>query len=183
MTCVVGTKSRSGVIIAADSLGSAGWDCEVRRDPKVGRVKEYVFGYCGSFRLGQVLLYDFDPPIPPKRKAPDVYRFLVSEFIPVLREECNRAGLLHKDDNVEGLENSSFLIGIYSNLFYVEGDFQVGWPHHPYASVGCGAPYALGAMYAGYKAKKRGEDLLMLGLVAAETYSNGVRSPFIFESN
>lgn len=183
MTCIVGTRSRKGVILGGDSLGSAGLDCEVRNDPKVGRVGDYVFGYCGSYRMGQVLLYDFDPPEPSRRTAPEVFRFLVSEFIPTLREAMAIAGVTKVENSVEELDCASFLVGIYGNLFYVDQDYQVGWPSTNYWAVGSGAPYAIGSMYTAYKAKKRGEDLLMTGLTAAETFNAGVRAPFTFESN
>jgi ATP-dependent protease HslVU (ClpYQ) peptidase subunit len=183
MTCIVATKCKHGVILAGDSLGAAGWDCEIRRDPKVGKVDKYVFGFTGSYRLGQVLLYDFDPPTPKKGSALDIYRFLVAEFVPALRKKCLAAGILQEKYNIQEFDGGGFIIGIYNHIFYVEQDLQVGWPTQPFTAIGCGAAYALGAMYVSYKAKKRGKDLLMAGLTTAEMFSNGVRSPFVFESN
>ena len=183
MTCIVATRSRKGVIIGGDSLGSDGYGSTVRQDPKVGRVGEYLFGFCGSFRVGQVLLFDFDPPEPSRKTAPEIYRFLVAEFIPKLRETMLGAGVLKIEDKIEEFDGAAFIIGIHSHMFYVEEDLQVGWPNTPYFSVGSGEDYAMGAMYNAYKQKKRGEDLLMAGLNAAEQFSVGVGGPFIFESN
>lgn len=183
MTCIVGTKCRKGVIIGGDSLGVAGYDCAIRKDPKVGRVGEYVFGYSGSYRMGQVLLYDFDPPEPSRKTAPEVFQFMVSEFVPILRETMKDAAIMKNTSGIEEFDNAEFLVGIHSNLFHVGVDFQIGWPAHPFDAAGCGENFAIGAMHMAYKNKKRGEDLLIAGLSTAETFSAGVRAPFIFESN
>jgi len=183
MTCIVGTRSRKGVILGGDSLASSGLEREVRKDPKVGIVGEYVFGYSGSYRMGQVLLYDFDPPEPDRKTGPEVFEFLVTEFIPTLREAMSGAGVTKLDSSVEELGGANFLLGVYGHLFYVDDDYQVGWPSTPYWSIGSGREYATGAMYTAYKAKKRGEDLLSVGLTAAEAFNSGVGGPFTYESN
>lgn len=183
MTCVVATRERGSVTVGADSLGSAGYDCEIRRDPKVGPVGPYIIGYCGSFRLGQIVLYDFEPPEPAYKSADYLYSFMVTEFIAKLRETLGEAGFMSVKNNVEEIEGE-LLFGIYGQIFYVQSDLQVGWPTQSYAAVGAGAPYAVGAMHVAYRRlKKRGIALLDMGLSAAELYSSAVRGPFIYESN
>ena len=184
MTCIVATRERGSVTIGADSLGASGYDYEIRKDPKVGCVGPYIFGYSGSFRIGQVLLYDFDPPEPAYKTASYLYPFMVTEFVGKLRETLKCAGVMEIKDSVEEMESADFCVGIHGQIFYVQSDLQVGWPSQAYAAIGCGAPYALGAMHLAYKhLGKRGETLLWSGLEAAEAFSAAVRSPFVFESN
>lgn len=51
MTCIVGLAHGGKVYLGADSAGLAGDELTPRRDPKVFRVGEFVFGY-GSLARG-----------------------------------------------------------------------------------------------------------------------------------
>lgn len=181
MTCIVAARCTDYVMMGCDSLGSSGWDCEVRKDPKMGKVGDYLLGYSGSYRLGQVLLYDFDPPAIESRDGHKLYSFIVSKFIPKLRDTLVGAGAIKETNKIQELDGASFIIGIGSHIFVVGLDFQVAWPSLPYAAIGCGAPYAIGAMYLGHKSRFSGQALLQSGLEAATKFSNGVRGPFLFK--
>ena len=183
MTCIVATRERGSITVGADSLGSSDYDCEVRRDPKIGCVGPYIFGYAGSFRVGQIILYDFEPPEPAYKTADYLYPFMVTEFISKLRDTLKDAGAMSIKNMAEEVDGGDIIIGIHGQIFYIQCDLQVGWPNQPFAAIGSGAPYALGAMHSAYKLKKRGNMLLYAGLEAAEAFSTGVRPPFIFESN
>lgn len=52
MTCIVGIVDNGKVYMGADSLGVGGLSKRVRKDPKLFRVGEFVFGYTSSFRMG-----------------------------------------------------------------------------------------------------------------------------------
>jgi len=184
MTCIVATRERGSVIVGADSLGASDYDYEIRRDPKVGKVGPYIFGYAGSFRLGQILLYDFEPPEPVYKTVTYLYPFMVTEFVSRLRETLKELGALEIKNGMEEMSGAEFIVGIHGQIFYVQSDLQVGWPSNAFASVGCGAPYALGGMYAGYgKRGLRGRKLLTVGLETAEVFCAGVKPPFVFETN
>lgn len=84
MTCIVGIQHRRRVVIAGDSAGVAGYSVTVRADEKVFERDGYLFGFCGSFRMGNILRYTAELPPPPPRGA-DLDAFLVREFVPAIR--------------------------------------------------------------------------------------------------
>lgn len=173
MTCIAGIAQNGVVYIGGDSAGVDGFDLVVRADEKVFVNGPYAFGFCGSFRLGQLLHYAFDPP-PPRTK--DLSRFMVTTFINAVRKCLLDGGLAEKDDNVETAPGK-FLVGVRGRLFCVEEDYQVGEPDLPYAAVGCGDQIANGALYVQSKSMKP-KDRILQALAAAQRFSGGVRAPF-----
>ena len=69
-------------------------------------------------------------------------------------------------------------MGTHGRLFFVSADYQVGEPADPYAAVGCGDGYALGALHATEGGRMAPQRRLDAALAAAERFSNGVRGPF-----
>ena len=55
MTCVIGLEHKGEVYIGADSAATSGWAVSATRLPKVFLVNEFLIGYAGSFRMGQLL--------------------------------------------------------------------------------------------------------------------------------
>jgi 20S proteasome alpha/beta subunit len=57
MTIIVGYKTDTGVWLAADSAGSAGWNRSYRVDKKIFIAHGIGYGYTSSYRMGQILQY------------------------------------------------------------------------------------------------------------------------------
>jgi ATP-dependent protease HslVU (ClpYQ) peptidase subunit len=172
MTCIVGLRQGGKVYIGGDSAGIAGWDVTIRADPKVFVAGDYAMGFTTSFRLGQLLQYRLKLPKPPSAQK-KLYPFMVSEFVEAVRECLKTGGVATKDKESE--QGGQFLVGVSGRLFIVEGDYQVAEPVAPFAAIGSGAPYALGAL-----AISRGSPLSRVrqALSVAERFSAGVRAPF-----
>lgn len=171
MTCIVGLTSKGKVYIGADSAGVAGLNLQVRADCKVFTTKEFAFGFCGSFRMGQLLRYSFKPP----RRHPetDLYKYMVTDFINEVRKTLKDGGYAAKKDDIE--KGGFFLVGHAGRLFYIESDYQVGEAATPYNATGCGAPFAIGSLFS---SKGEAEKRIREALDAAEANSAGVRGPF-----
>jgi hypothetical protein len=107
MTCIVGLAHGGKVYLGADSAGLAGDELTPRRDPKVFRVGEFVFGYTTSFRMGQVLRYGFTPPTQPEGMI--AHEYLCTHVVDALRQAFQRAGCATVNSGVETCGN--FLIG------------------------------------------------------------------------
>ena len=69
--------------------------------------------------------------------------------------------------------SGSFLVAHKDRLFRIDDDFQVAEALSGCDAVGCGADFALGALYA------MPEKNVLKALEAAEFLANGVRRPFI----
>jgi hypothetical protein len=176
MTCVAGIVEKGTIYLGADSCGSDGrLSKQNRKDEKVFVSGEFVMGFTSSFRMGQVLRYNFNPPPIHDEALEDLMRYMVGEFIPAVRNALKEAGYTHIEDNVE--DGGTFLVGVRGRLFQVENDFQVGERHEPYTAIGCGDDLALGALFV---TKGSPRQRLKKALEAAEKFSAGVQRPFNF---
>lgn len=189
MTCIVGIETTEGTYLLADSLGSAGWDCTHRRDGKLHELRAaqpgvagIALGFTSSYRMGQALGYglrswaaDVVAPAPADR-----HEWMVLTFVPKVRELLDDAGALRTKEGVE--TGGTFLVAIGGTLFEVSDDLQVGSFEDGYGAVGCGEPYAIGALHARLdsvgKVERRDPDVrfaaAQAAMRAAFRYSNGV---------
>jgi len=175
MTCIAGIVNNGNVHIGGDSAGVAGLDLQVRSDAKVFINGSFIFGFTSSFRMGQLLRYDFAPPARPENMSVD--KFMVSVFTRALRECLKAGGFAKIKDNVE--DAGTFLVGFRGRLFQIADDFQVGEAADGFDAVGCGGPYARAVLYETRNSKLSARARILHALAAAERFSAGVRRPFI----
>jgi ATP-dependent protease HslVU (ClpYQ) peptidase subunit len=171
VTCIVGIEYDGGVVIGADSAGVAGYSITVRADTKVFRNSEYVMGFTGSFRMGQLLRYSLIPPLPENW---DVDRFMATDFVQAVRECLRDGGYARNDSGSE--QGGVFLVGIRGRLYRIDVDYQIGRSVDNYEAVGSGEEFALGAMFA--SAHLPPEERARLALEAAAHHSSAVCPPF-----
>lgn len=174
MTVIAGLVDNGTVLIGGDSAGVAGYQMVVRRDTKTFINGPYVFGFAGSFRMGQILRHSFTPPTP--QTDVDIERFMCTTWIDAVRLALKDAAWAQVHDGQE--TGGTFLVGIQARLFEVCSDYQVGEAADGYSAVGCGDDVALGALYATAETGLSAEERVVLALRAAERYSAGVRGPF-----
>lgn len=144
MTCIVGLEHKGRVYIGGDSAGTAGnMHQRLRKDKKVFIRGPFIIGFCGSFRMGQLLQHTMALPVPNPERT-DV-GFMVNEFV-----DSVRACLSEENKHLVGDNKLSpyFLVGYNGKLFNIQGDYQVGQPEAGFDAVGSGADIAIGAMFA-----------------------------------
>jgi len=183
MTCVVGIADNGKVWMGADSAAVSGWDTRVSTVPKVFHRGKFLIGYTTSFRMGQLLQYkldiiDLETQI---SQYETLIEFMVDHFVPEIQTLFSENGFSKIDNNVE--QGGTFLVGLRGELFTIHSDYQVQNCIPPYDAIGCGANYALGALYITYKTNSSGnvirpERIIKESLQAAATFSNGVEKPF-----
>lgn len=182
MTCIVAVTDGKRIVMGGDSAGVGGFSLTVRKDKKVfKRIDEsqttWLFGFTTSFRMGQLIQYELVLPQVNAKARADLYGFMVTKFIPSLRTCLKNGGYAGKKEEVE--RGGTFLVGLLGRIFEIEGDYQVGEPAELFYSVGCGHDLAKGSLCSTKQIKdlrKRAHQ----ALVAAETFSSGVRGPFEF---
>ena len=82
MTCIVAIVQKGDIYMGSDSLGSTSYgDTTVRKDDKIFVNREYIIGYCGSFRMGQLLKYSRLPIMPKEFKGENLHRFMCTVFV------------------------------------------------------------------------------------------------------
>lgn len=176
MTCIVAVTCNGKVWMGADSAGVNGLALTSRLDPKIYRVGQFLLGFTSSFRMGQLLGYQFVPPPRPADCA--LERYMATAFIDALRATLKAGGYARTKDGAE--EAGQFLAATEGRIFNVECDYQVGERRCGFDAVGCGAELALGSLHSTqglYDPTKR----VWTALCAAEEFSAGVRRPFQIE--
>jgi len=173
MTCIIGLEHDGKVYMGGDSAAVSGWDITPTAEPKVfWRFDGFLIGYTTSFRMGQLLQYDLTIP---KHDDREDMRYLVTQFIPAVRE-CLRAGGFTKIvDNQE--EGGLFLVGYRGKVYEVDSEFQVLHNSRGVAAIGCGASYAIGAL-AAMPPNADPHAAIIKALEIAGTYSAAVCAPY-----
>jgi ATP-dependent protease HslVU (ClpYQ) peptidase subunit len=177
MTCVVGLVHSGKVFIGGDSAGvDEAFGMQVRADRKVFKNGDMVFGFAGSFRMGNLLQHALE--VPPHHPEDDPHKYMVTDFINAVRDCLKKGGVAARSDEVIEEVNGAFLVGYRGRLFLIDSDYQVGETIHGYAAHGCGADIALGSI-----GSTKGEPRARIkkALDMAERHSAGVRAPFHIE--
>jgi len=174
MTCVIGLEHNDTVYVGADSAGIAGYEIATRVDEKIFTKEEFIMGFAGSFRMGQLLRYALN--IPEQSARIDDMQYLVTDFMDAVRTCYRDKGFLTKSEEVESSPEGTFILGYHGKLYTIEEDFQVGRVAEEYVAMGCGSSIALGAMHACNLVDPI--ERITCALEAAAKFSAGVRGPF-----
>lgn len=167
MTCIAGIRAKDGTVyIGGDSCACDTDSVVVRRDPKVFRTNGgLLLGFCGSYRLGQVVRYHMPAFDPTPYSA---FEAMVTQFVPALRATVEKHGV-DEDD-------WSLLVAYNGGLFEVCDDYQVGESADGFAAIGSAYTYALGSLHstAGHPERR-----IRKALSAAVRFSKTVLPPFL----
>ena len=89
MTCIVGLVENNKVYIGGDSAGVSGYDVQLRADEKVFTNGEFIMGFTSSFRMGQILRYDFKYPDRFENIDDDeyLYKYWINEVIKTMKKK------------------------------------------------------------------------------------------------
>ena len=169
MTIVVGYKTKNKVVIAADSQGTAGYDKSNRADQKVFVTHGIGYGFCGSYRMGQIIKFHSTKLKLPKHEP---YGFVVTDLVPMWRRLLAKHGSLYKSENIDG-NLGSFILAVNGHLFTVESDFQVAEQEELFTAQGCGAAYALGSLFTTASVDMPIKDKVICAITAAQAFSSG----------
>lgn len=179
MTCIAGVVEGARVLIGGDSGAIDGeYALTVRADQKVFRNGEFLFGFCGSWRMGQLLRYAFTPPKQPRRQ--DTYRYMVTTFVDAVRDCLKKGGHARKEHDEEAFAGL-FMVGYRGRIFTIDSDYQVCESVDGFAAIGVGAPIACGALFAN-DGRMHAKQRVRQALEAAERHSVGVRRPFFIQA-
>lgn len=175
MTCIVGLIEDDAVWIGGDSCGSDENSYMIRKDSKVFLHDDFIYGFCSSFRAGQVLKYKFVEPV---NDGLDVDEYLHGPWMSELRKTIVENGCLTSDNGIE--LGSNFMVGYSGRLFIVESDFQIAESVLDFVSIGSGSDFALGSLFT-VDERWPAEDKIRTALLAAESFTGTVKSPFVIE--
>lgn len=179
MTCVIGLIKDNKVFMGSDSASSNESIQFTKTNPKIFIKDEMIFGCTTSFRMINLLQYQFKIPFYVKNISVDEY--INTVFIEKIRKLFGDSGFTSIENNVE--TGGEFIVGFKNNLYHIEPDFQIGKHLDSFVCVGSGMEYAYGAMKILIKNKEmNGIKMITEALKASEYYNPFVRRPFKIES-
>ena len=160
--------------VGGDSASmDGGGTLTVRADEKVFIKGKMVIGFCGSFRLRDLIQYSFEIP-KHARKVP-VEEYMRTAFVNALRKCFAEGGYTEKKDNVEEF-SGNIIVAYRGRVFEVECDFNVCEPRLPFHAIGSGADAAFGSLFS--TKKDQPKRRLTMALSAASERNAGVKRPF-----
>ena len=175
MTCIVAIKQSGKVFMGADSAGVGGLSLDICKNPKIYRNGPFILGFTSSFRMGQLLGYSLQ--VPKQKKDEPIENFMAVTFINAVRDCLKAGGFSKKENEVE--TGGTFIVGYKGRIFVIFDDFQVHEPTQSFTSVGCGDHIAKGSLFSTKHLNPYSR--IKTALRAAESFSAGVRKPFIVE--
>jgi len=176
MTCVVGMLGEDGKVwMGADSYGGDYHTYEKRKDKKIFINGDYLIGFTTSFRMGQLLMFGDLPPVGKKK---DLFKFMVTEFIPAIRELLKEGGYSKISENQES--GGEFLVGVKGHIFRIDNDFQVQESIGDVVTCGAGESFALSSMKTmnSLDTDMNCKEKIKLSLNISSQISAHVRPPF-----
>jgi ATP-dependent protease HslVU (ClpYQ) peptidase subunit len=171
MSCVIGLVEDGQIYFGADGYATTE---EGERRPiitkKLLRNKDYLIGYTGSVRTGQLINpHDFD--------APDD----INDLSESLRKHLYARGCVATNEMNLHMQPCNFLIAYKHKFYEILMDFQLNEVMGNFTAIGSGAPYAMGAMHILIRTKLKPVEKLELALKAASTYHTTCGPPFDYE--
>lgn len=175
MTCIIGLKHGNSIYIAGDSGASTAWDMRPTSVPKVFISGSFIIGYSTSFRVGQLLQYQFSPP--EKLTSQTDEQYMVVSVVEHMRHILRDGGAITTEN---GKEIGAFvLIGYGGNLYKIQSDYSCMMYPSEFDAIGSGEDFALAAMEALENLEP--EQRLTRSLEITAKYSNYVSAPFVTE--
>jgi len=187
MTAIAGwiDEELKCVWMGADSGGTDGHSIHSRVDRKVFSVGDYLIAGTGSYRMIQLLMYgdhSFNlSKLKPPRKKEDMHKFMVTKFVPLIRQIFAKGGFSSSTEGEEAFYGG-FLVGIKDSLFCVETDFHVG-EYARYVAGGSGHDFCMGALSVCWDCGFPPEEALESALNCAALYCTSVQGPNIIINN
>jgi ATP-dependent protease HslVU (ClpYQ) peptidase subunit len=153
MTTIVGIQKDGYVILGADTQVTDGArkHNHVKME-KISKNNGYLIAGAGDSQPCDILQHVFIPPLPTIADRKDLYHFMITTFIPAMRE-CLEENKYEpsKEDKDSGFNT---LIVFDGEIFDIGDDFSVVLNNDGIYGIGAGSAYAIGALYAGATVEK-----------------------------
>ena len=183
MTCIVALIHENKVLLGGDAAASDDKSGLIfqRTDPKVFKVGQFGIGFVDSFRMGQILQYQWTPPIyKPTAGYRNLDKFIRTKFVESIKDAFKEQGYGNFSSGTEeGDQGGIFLIAVQGagRIFTMDTDFHIGEADVMYMAEGAGQELALGSLFSTAQVKTPRKRVRM-ALEAAAKFNMSVRPPF-----
>jgi ATP-dependent protease HslVU (ClpYQ) peptidase subunit len=170
MTTIIGLEYRDKCFIVADSRTTDA-DGKVYSHPEVKKISEngmFLIAGSGETLPCDIAQHIWEPPTPTRQDREDLYHFMITKAMPSLRKCMIENGYRFNDDIDE--TRFQFIMAVGGEIFDIDEELSVSKSADGVYAAGSGAPYALGAMYAGADAYEAMEIASKLTAFTAGPY-------------
>jgi ATP-dependent HslUV protease, peptidase subunit HslV len=177
MSIITAVTKRGKTVIAADTLYLTGSHKDYTPDlvgrSKVRKVGSSYIGITG-WSLYQNIFdhYLAKARVPALRDEKVIFDFFMKLWTNLRERYSMVKDQREGADSPFGDLDSSFLIVNRYGIFDVHGNMTV-WRHKHYCAIGCGAPYAYGALHATYDDSSNARELAGRAVAAAVRFDDG----------
>lgn len=171
MTVIVGIEHKRKIYMGGDTAASTPDHIDVMDRSKLIKRPGILLGYCGSFRIGQILEYHMDFSDMKRTKEEWLYRDFIEQLRAVTKEQGARDG----DSMVDGAD---LLVGFNKRLYIIQSCFSVLRSRKGYAVVG-DPSIAYGSLFSTKKLEPK--ERLKIALEASAEFIPRCAAPFYYE--
>jgi len=183
MTCILALSVGNKVYLGGDSAASdekSGLIVQ-RVDPKVFKVGQFGIGFCDSFRMGQILQYNWNPPVyKPTAGYKNLDKFMRTKFVESVKEAFQEHGYGKFGQGTDdGDEGGIFVIAVQNTgrIFTMDVDYHISEADVDFWAEGSGQQVALGSLYSTQQVKTARKRVRM-ALEASAKFVMSVKGPF-----
>jgi len=148
VTTIVAVCKNGNVTMGADSQVTDG--SRPNRHSKMEKITKnngWLIAGSGDSTPCDILQHIFIPPVPTVKERDNLYRFMITKFVPAM-QECLEENNWKPDQNDKD-SGFSMLFAFDGEVFDIGNDFSVLLNSDGIYGVGNGAQFAIGALYAG----------------------------------
>ena len=152
MTTIIGVCKNGIVTMGADSQVTDG--DRINNDLRMEKITKnngYLIAGAGDATPCDILQHIFIPPVPSLTERKNLYKFMITKFVPAMRECLDENGWKPVQGDDSGF---NMLISFDGEMFDIGDDFSVLLNNQGIYGIGNGSKYAIGALYAGAPVEK-----------------------------
>jgi ATP-dependent protease HslVU (ClpYQ) peptidase subunit len=179
VTTIASVQGPSWTVIGADAqVSDENRRYQLPHDfAKLIRNGGYIFGIAGDLRAVNLLTHDFDPPPFTRSKGVSLDKFMVSKFIPKLKQ-CFDGCSYGKD----GEQGSLVMVCVEGVTYEIGSYYECIRDEHGLYAIGSGSQFALGAMHVlaprrGSLTIEKAESMVKAALLASIAYDSASSEP------
>lgn len=146
MTTLVGVQLEDRVVMAADSqITEDNLRTVSTSTPKIIHVGKYLLGITGDSRPGDILAYNWKPPV---YKGANPVQWMGTKVMPSIITAFKENGYDPYESTKEKDAGFDYLVSFDGNLFHIATDLSFIQSDYGIYGIGSGGQFALGYLYS-----------------------------------
>jgi len=153
MTTIVAVSKNGNVTMGADSQVTDNDRPNMHATmEKITKNNGWLIAGSGDSQPCDIIQHIFVPPTPTVKEKNNLYKFMITKFVPTMRDCLTENGW--KPDTDDKDSGFSFLFAFDGEVFDISNDFSVLLNSDGIYGVGNGSKFAIGALYVGASVEK-----------------------------